>query len=230
MVTGLVGELPDGWTEIPLADVCVLRAGPSTPPDSGGSVAIVKPRNLADGRITGAVDRMTEQAAARLSAYRLAPGDVICVRTGALGRNALVTDEHEGSVFGSGVIRLRPDDRVDPRYLNHYLSHPAVRGWLARNSSGTAVPSISTRSMGVLPVALAPLDTQRRIGDALGALDDKIAVHERIRQATLELRDTLLPLLMSGVGEPGAVEQAGGVQFEDLMPSRARSADGARPA
>ncbi|MGW4638843.1 restriction endonuclease subunit S [Sphaerisporangium sp. NPDC004334] len=205
MVMGLIGELPDGWAEMSLADVCVLRAGPSTPPDAqDGSVAVVKPRNLADGRITGTVDRMSEQAVARLSAYRLTAGDVICVRTGALGRNALVTDEHEGWVFGSGIIRLRPDDRLHPSYLNHYLSHPAVRGWLARNASGTAVPSISTRSMGMLPVAIAPLETQKRIGDVLGALDEKIAVHERIRQVTAELRDTLLPLLISGVGEIGA--------------------------
>lgn len=72
----------------------------------------------------------------------------------------------------------------------------------ATHSSGTAIPSINTKTLGSLPVALPSLTIQRAIGRTLDALNQKIAAHELICQATAELRDTLLPLLLSGRVRP----------------------------
>ncbi|MEV0828735.1 hypothetical protein [Nonomuraea rubra] len=48
------------------------------------------------------------------------------------------------------------------------------------------------------------MHTQRSIGRALHTLNEKIAAHEQIAQMTIALRDTLLPLLLSGtVVAPG---------------------------
>ncbi|GAA2298198.1 hypothetical protein GCM10010149_53640 [Nonomuraea roseoviolacea subsp. roseoviolacea] len=198
MVTSLVGELPNGWREVRLEDVADLRAGVTTSMGSDGPVAVVKPKNLADGRLRGIPDRVGDAEAARLSRYRLRAGDVVCVRTGGLGRHALVGAEQEGWLFGTGIIRIRPGEEVDAHYLNHYLSHAAVQDWLRRNAVGSAVPSVSTLVLGTLPVALAPLDVQRSIGLVFHALTEKIAAHERICEATAELRDALLPLTFSG--------------------------------
>ncbi|GAA3418388.1 restriction endonuclease subunit S [Streptosporangium vulgare] len=210
MVSSLIGELPDGWTEVRLEEICELKAGVSTPADSGGPVAVMKPRNIADDRFTGIPDGIGEEAAAKLPSYRLMAGDVVCVRTGGIGKHALVTAEQEGWVIGTGIIRLRPGPWVDPPYLSHYLSHPSVQNWFARNGSGTAVPNISTRVLGALPVVLAPLPVQHSIGKTLGALNEKIATHERICRTTAQLRDTLLPLLMSGTSAAQGPGRSGG--------------------
>ncbi|WP_433512559.1 restriction endonuclease subunit S [Nonomuraea sp. CA-143628] len=198
MARSLIGELPAGWTQVELGELGELRAGATTPADSDGPVAVVKPRNLVDGRLQGDTDHISEEEAARLFRYRLTVGDIVCVRTGNLGRHALVSAEHEGWLFGTGIIRVRPNKRIDPRYLNHYLGHQLVQDWFRRNAAGAAIPSISTTMLTTLPVALAPLETQKSIGQTLAALTEKIAAHERISQATTELRDTLLPLLLSG--------------------------------
>ncbi|MER7133564.1 restriction endonuclease subunit S [Streptosporangium saharense] len=188
----LVGDIPAGWSEVLLGEVCGLVTGANVSPEaSGEDVPLVKPRNIGDGRLIEEPDRITGEAAAALSRYRLAAGDVVCVRTGGIGRHALVASEHEGWLFGTGVIRLRPE-RIDSRYLNRYLSHPLVQDWLRRNAAGSAIPSISGRALGTLPVALPPIETQREIGEILGVLDEKIAVYEQISRVTAELRDTLL--------------------------------------
>jgi len=84
------------------------------------------------------------------------------------------------------------------RDLSLYLTHPAVKEWFATHSSGTAIPSINTSVLSLLPVALPSPTIQQSIGRTLDALNQKAAAHELIRQATAELRDALLPLLLSG--------------------------------
>ncbi|WP_182887774.1 restriction endonuclease subunit S [Microbispora sp. H10885] len=199
MVMSLVGELPSGWRQAPLKEVCELRAGAGVSVTAKGTVPLLKPRNVADGWLTEEPDGISEVAAASLSRYRLAVGDVVCVRVGGIGRHAMVSGEQDGWIFGNGIIRLRPGDAVDPSYLNHYMSHPGVQDWMERNAAGTAIPSLSMNTLATMPVALPPLETQRSIGQVLDALNEKIRVHERIRRTTAQLRDAVLPLLMPGV-------------------------------
>ncbi|NUO99262.1 MAG: restriction endonuclease subunit S [Nonomuraea sp.] len=194
----MIGELPPGWTETSLAEICDLTAGATVQESPDGHTKVVKPRNLVGGRIAGTFDRTSDEEAARLARYRLKPGDIACVRTGALGRHAPATSEHEGWLFGTGIIGIRPGDGVDARYLDCYLSHPAVLDWLERNAVRSPIPSVSTSVLGTLPVALAPAEVQRSIGHTLHALNEKVAAHERIAQATAALRDATIPLLFSG--------------------------------
>ncbi|MEV4072329.1 restriction endonuclease subunit S [Nonomuraea fuscirosea] len=198
MAESLIGELPRGWSEASLADVAELAAGTSTTTSEDGSTGVAKPKNLIRGRIAGPPDRIEDNEAQRLSRYRLVAGDIVCVRTGGLGRHALVTSEQHGWVCGTGLIRVRPRATVDRHYLSGYLSHPTVLDWLKRNSVRSPIPSISTTVLGTLPVALPPPDTQRSIGHALHTLDEKIAAHQSIARTTSELRDVLLPLLLDG--------------------------------
>jgi hypothetical protein len=51
--------------------------------------------------------------------------------------------------------------------------------------------------LGSLPVVVPPEAVQARIADTLGALDDKVVVHEQISRTTAALRDTLLPRLLA---------------------------------
>ena len=202
MVNALIGSTPELWQERPLGEFCELTAGTSIAEDSLGTIPVVKPKNLVAGRVSGPTDCTTSDEAARRVRYRIRGGDLLTARTGSTGRVSLATAEQDGWLFGTGIIRIRPDDRVDPSYLSLYLSHPAVRDWFTTHSSGTAIPSINTKTLGSLPVTLPALTIQQAIGQTLDALNQKIAAHELICQVTAELRDTLLPLLLSGRVRP----------------------------
>lgn len=67
-----------------------------------------------------------------------------------------------------------------------------------RNARGTSIPNINSRVLGTLPVSLPPQSAQRAIGQALATLNDSIEAHQRICETTAEIRDALLPLLLSG--------------------------------
>ena len=203
MVNSLIGSTPDDWQEVPLGDFCELIAGTSITEDPHGTVPVVKPRNLVAGRISGPTDRTSSDEAAHRVRYRIAGGDLLAARTGSTGRASLATAEQKGWVFGTGIIRIRPDDRAaDPLYLSLYLTHPAVRDWFSTHSSGTAIPSINTETLRSLPVTLPSMPIQRAIAQTLEALNEKMVAHDLVSQATAELRDTLLPLLLSGRVRP----------------------------
>jgi restriction endonuclease S subunit len=159
---------------------------------------VLKPRNIIGGRIVGPTDRISAEEAVQRRRYQVRSDDILCTRTGSIGKAGLVGVEQEGWVFGTGLICVRPSQQVDPEYLNLYFTHPAVVDWIVRHARGTAISSISSRVLGALPVSLPSLSAQQGIGQAVRALNDKIEAHRQICDITAELRDTLLPLLFSG--------------------------------
>lgn len=200
-----VGQLPgdavrDGWTQVPLGEACDVLAGPGTL-DRGERqpswAPVVLPRNIKHNRITDdELEAVKPQNASKLSRYRLAPGDVVCTRTGTLGRYGLVQPEQGNWLLGPGCMRLRPTERVDPGYLTYYLNSPAASAWLSGNATGSAIQYISTKTLGRMPLALPPLAVQREIGAILGTLDSDIMIQSQISTTTQALGDLLLPLLM----------------------------------
>ena len=99
-------------------------------------------------------------------------------------------------------MRLRPLHSIDSAFLTYYLATPAAQDWVDRNSSGSAIRSISTRILSDLPLT-PPLPTQRAMGGLLGVLDETAMVHDRLAPITVELRGRLLSSLMSGASETG---------------------------
>lgn len=214
----VLGKLPGAavsakWTQIPLGEVCDVLAGPGTV-DRGeyqpSWVPVVLPRNIKHNRITDdELDAVEPQKASKLSRYRLAPGDVVCTRTGELGRNARTEPEQADWLLGPGCMRLRPTNRVDAGYLTYYLGSPVAYAWLLRNATGSAIKNISTKTLGRMPLVLPSLSMQREIGAVLGSLDSEIAVHSQLGATAQTLRDLLLSLLMAG--PPGDPFEASGV-------------------
>lgn len=200
----LIGPVPAEWVQIKVADICNVLAGPSgaslkpTTRQSAG-VPVVTPRDFHNNRIVNYnIAGVDSETAEKLSRYRLMPGDVLCARSGELGRQALIGNEQAGWLFGSACLRLRSTNSINPRYLTYYLSHPSVQDWIIRNATGSAILSLSTRALQSLPVVLPPLSVQSTIGEILGALDDKATIHDQIAQATRALRDGVIPLLVAG--------------------------------
>ncbi|WP_241839856.1 type I restriction-modification system subunit M/S [Frankia sp. CcI49] len=216
---GSVGDLLDAaatsWKRLPLGDVCDVLVGFSgairTDHNGPSGTAVVKPRNLVENRISPEmIDHVAPGLAEKLTRYRLRPGDIVCVRTGQLGRQALVTEEQSGWLIGTSCLRLRPDESVDPSYLLYYLALPQTHEWLLAHSTGSAVRLVTAATIRRLPLLLPVRGQQEQIGAAVSALDDLAALHDRIRRAGTGLRDALLPLVFRdpGRGDPIAAERS----------------------
>lgn len=200
----LIGTVPDSWKKHRLSEVCDVLAGPSSallssvnsaPPD----VPVVTPRDMRHNRVADTCAAGVPLAVARtLSRYRLRAEDIVCVRTGQLGRQALVGADQNGWLISSNCLRLRVRQTTSARYLVYYLGHPAVHDWIIRNADSSVVPTLSTKMLGALPVVIPTDDVQAAAVDVLSALDDKIIVHEQISRTAVALRAAVLVRLLAG--------------------------------
>ncbi|MFC5751065.1 N-6 DNA methylase [Actinomadura rugatobispora] len=194
--------------EVRLADLCRIQAGPShslvkKAERAPHGVPLVMPAHLRDHRISVEDPVLLSVESARaLEKYQVRQGDVLIVRTGSVGPTALVTAAEEGWLPSTNLMRLRPDDGVEPDYLLALLSSPTVQKWIeARSGAASAIPSISAANLGALPVKLPPADEQRRIGLAVDALDTQIIAHHALVKAAETTRDALADGLVNGLLE-----------------------------
>ncbi|MCX4687478.1 N-6 DNA methylase [Kitasatospora purpeofusca] len=151
-------------------------------------VPVVMPKDISDtGFTVNDIRYISEQHAERLGRFRLNRGDVVIARRGDLGRCAVVGEEQEGWICGTGCFVVSPPDTVDPHYLAAFLRSPGAREWLATHSTGSlALQTISLEVLGTLPVAVPDLDIQQSIGEAMAGFD---TYERRLRDQLATMRD-----------------------------------------
>jgi type I restriction enzyme S subunit len=88
------------------------------------------------------------------------------------------------TVVSTGFAVIRPRD-IDSRYAHYVLTSDPFIEHLTANATGSAYPAVSPEIIAKTLIPLPPKDEQKRIGEILGALDDKIELNHRINR-TLE--------------------------------------------
>jgi type I restriction enzyme S subunit len=205
-----IGPMPEHWEVASLGEV-VRRGGGSIQTGPFGSllhssdyvpdgVPVVMPKDLAsDGRIVrDSVACIGPEDFQRLRRYHLEPGDLLVARRGQLGRTGLVTDAERGWVCGTGCLRVRPGELLEPAFLSGVFGTRQARDWLASNAIGTTMANLSERILDRLPVPLPPLAEQQQVARMLWVLDAKLAAEEKRRAALEGLFRSLLQGLMTG--------------------------------
>jgi type I restriction enzyme, S subunit len=211
----LIGPAPTGWRYTYLGDLQKYKGIQGGPFGSQlhaedyvpSGIPLIMPKNIGENRLLEAGhDFITEGDAERLSAHRVIMGDIVVGRKGDLSRRALIREAQQGWLCGTDCIRIRVDESaVSSRYLSYYMGLKVVAGWLHRHDSGSTMPSLNTRSLGRLPVLLAPRHYQTAVADVMSALDDKIAVNERIERTTDELSSALFANILARDPAPSYV-------------------------
>lgn len=141
----------------------------------------IMPQDIIDGRVdVSSIARITHADAERLSRYCVREGDIVYGRRGDVRRRALIRDDQDGWLCGTGCLRIRVGTRALPQYISAYLGHPAVQEWIERQAVGATMLNLNTGILSSVPVALPSRDEQEDIAAVLGVLDGKINGNERL--------------------------------------------------
>lgn len=158
-----------------------------------GGVPVVMPADMTNGKVVlDRISRVPEKKVAELQQHKVRKGDILLPRRGELDRRAWVSDVEEGWLCGTGSIRIRVADDVNPKAVFYALSMPATVSWLKANAVGTTMPNLNTKIVASIPIRLP---RPERLNDVVNALDEldvaECALNFR-RQATSALRSQLL--------------------------------------
>jgi type I restriction enzyme, S subunit len=139
-----------------------------------------------------------------MDTYRLQPGDLLLGEASGsaseVGKPALWEGQIDDCAFQNTLIRVRPTDASDSRYLLHYFRYCASTGQFARSSRGVGIFHLGSKALADWKVPLPPIEEQRRIAAVLDAADE-LRAKRREALAGLDTLTQAIFLDMFGEGE-----------------------------
>lgn len=137
------------------------------------------------------------------------PGDIVLTTKGTVGRVAVIPAQSAEFSYSPQVCYFRTTggNKIISRYLYYWLRSDEFRVQAARLKGQTDMADyLNLADIGSLKVTLPDLETQRAIAEILGALDEKIAVNQRVADTSLALAEALY--VRDSTGEQGWREVA----------------------
>lgn len=126
-------------------------------------VPLVNPTHISEGKIiidtklTISKDKMKD-----LSAYVMHEGDVVLGRRGEIGRCAVVTENEEGFLCGTGSIFIRPTKALNPIFLYNVISSSSIRKVLENSAKGITMKNLNSGIIENLKIPVPPLALQNK--------------------------------------------------------------------
>lgn len=135
--------------------------------------------------------------------YDLKKGDVLVVEGGAgFGRSVHLAQDMPGWGFQNHVIRARPDQHHDGRFLNYCVKGHYSSGLIGLLADGATIPGLSSDKAKNLPIPDMSLEEQQRIADHLdevtGRIDAMLATIDQLRALLVERRAALITDVVTG--------------------------------
>lgn len=137
-----------------------------------------------------------------LQKYDLRLGDILIVEGGAAGRSVYLEKDIPGWGFQNHVIRVRPDERHDGRFLNYCIKGHYAGGLIDILADGATIPGLSSDKAKNLPIPDMSLDEQQRIADHLdevtGRIDAMLTKIDELKALLAERRAALISDVVTG--------------------------------
>lgn len=205
-----LGAVPKGWKASSLAAVLSSSGGNIQTGPFGsqlhasdyvlGGVPVVMPKDIAQRRVlVNSIARVRPSDVERLARHKLLPGDVVFSRRGDVERHAFISETERGWLCGTGCLLLRPGKSwPSPAFFSLLLDTPHIKSWLVQHAVGATMPNLNTGILGSVPVVQPSNLLLEAFERTVSALEASRAENAVTLQVLGDLRDALLPRLVSG--------------------------------
>lgn len=178
------------WSTLPFAEVIDFQEGPGILAKDfrPSGVPLIRLAGLEQGAslLTGCNFLDEEMVRKKWNHFRLSVGDVLLSTSATLGRIAEVTDEAEGAIAYTGLIRMRPrDGRVRRGFIRYLLEGPSFQRQAEAMGAGSVMKHFGPTHLKQMELSIPSPEEQAYIVSILKPIDDKIEVSRRLA-ATLE--------------------------------------------
>jgi type I restriction enzyme S subunit len=147
--------------------------------------------------------RLSDAGLKKISSGLLPPGSLLMSSRAPIGYLAIAKIP---VAVNQGFIAMRPGGLLPPVYL--YFWCQSNMEAIKQKANGSTFMEISKAAFRPIPLVLPPKEVVARFAENASAIFERIAANEQQRAGLTDLRDTLLPRLISGkLRLPEAQEQ-----------------------
>lgn len=200
-VSSEIGPLPEGWEVRSIGDVITAKGGgtPSTKNAKywdGGEHRWATPKDMSRLSYPILLDterHITDAGLSAISSGMLPAGTVLMSSRAPVGYLAIAG---EPTAINQGFIAMVCDGPLPPIYVLNwaFFSMDAIKA----RASGTTFPEISKKNFRPLPVVVPPNDVIAAYRQIVEPLYDLLTACVKENEQLAQMRDYLLPKLMSG--------------------------------
>lgn len=195
------GPIPKGWSVQPIGDLVEAVGGstPDTKNDAFWQPAVhhwTSPKDLSGATapvLLSTERKVSDAGLAKISSGLLPEGTLLMSSRAPIGYLSLA---QVPVAINQGYIAMPPGGRLPPAYLYFWcqLNMDAIKG----RANGSTFMEISKKAFRPIPALLPSAEVVKKFDDFASAVFSRVATNEKQARALAELRDTLLPRLISG--------------------------------
>lgn len=205
-----LGDIPAHWDTTNLRWITHrIKTGPfgaqlSSDEFVENEIPVINPSDISDRKIIQNIhNTITNETAKRLAAYSMRVNDIIFARRGEMGRCALVLEEQDGWLCGTGCIVVTPDTNIIlPRFIELFLSSNFSQEWFSLNSVGATMANLNEEILGQFPLIVPPIPDQISITQYIDQnLEYENGRADKVQQSLkllLEYRAALITAAVTG--------------------------------
>ena len=204
-----LGEVPEHWIISQLKfNTLDIQTGPfgsqlHAEDYVEDGIPLINPAHMIDGLIVPDPQVSVDDATwLRLKRHSLAAGDLILARRGELGRCAIISEEQDGWLCGTGSLKAKLTSQIEPEYAYLLISSKGVVSELSLESKGSTMQNLNTETLGRVKLPMPPLWEQKLILDYIhevsGQYATLVSTAQSANKLITERRSALISAAVTG--------------------------------
>ena len=206
---GRLPTLPNGWEWLNLSDVVErIQIGPfgsllHKQDYIQGGTPLINPSHIKDMSIVPDYGlTVSDQKLSELEKYVMSKNDIVIGRRGEMGRCAIVKEQEDGWLCGTGSLFVRLLRLYIADFYCHILSSQRVRDYLSDSSIGTTMQNLNQKILQTVPIPICSYDEQIEIVSELNrqfsVIDNTLQDIDGNLKKSKALRQSILKKAFSG--------------------------------
>jgi len=195
--------LPEGWSLGLIGDLCARIFSGGTPKTTearywGGELPWLSSGETRDSFLLSTEKTITQAGVDNSSTREANEGSTVIASAGQGKTRGQTSYLAFNSYINQSVVALEANPNVLPASVLYLDLERRYEEFRSVSDAHSSRGSLTTKLLAGLPTVSAPKDVFAALGGVVGPLFEKIIANKKESQTLAELRDLLLPKLMSG--------------------------------
>jgi type I restriction enzyme S subunit len=134
-----------------------------------------------------------------LEGFKVNAGDILISLVGTIGKVLVISESFEKGIINPRLLKITVDrKKADPQFIAYLLKSDFLIQQMNQKSHGGTMNILNKGMLMGVNFGIPPLDEQKEITKIISAVDEKISINIKHKEALIKLKKGLMQDLLSG--------------------------------